>query len=794
MSTRRRIAIGAVAGLVLGAIALGAHHNWLAKWERNVLDWRFLNRPPAPMSGGVVVVGITADCQTDPELGPTPWPRSTYADAVDKLAKVGAAVICFDIYFPERTEAAQHQAEDARFAKAIAEAGNVILPIFRPAAPKKGMRIAEPVRRNAEVLTQAAAAEAHINVTVDEDEQVRRVRLRHGSESIRRLQLGVAAGLRYTGAGEDAADDIPTDRDGNIVINWQPNAAWKMGENLFPFADLYHGRIPDSKLRGKVVLIGQTVPGLPYADRYRGPFGPRFGVLIQGEIADSVIRGDFIRPIRAWPYAVLLLLTNMVLGAVLFRLRPIPIAVVGLGVIVLSVVGTQVAFSGWTLLIDVVPLALSQAFLLCAALVFGFRHRALEAERAEEALQVVNRTHQEAVKLLSFPADDGEGDPLGLDAPLAAALRVPEQTPHRVLSLLADQLGARHGFMRLGEDGKDAKWLTVSRDEDAPAEAQEFAAILVDSVATEGDSVLVPDVSREKHLDGYANHVPSALALRLTLGEETLATVVLCGKAPTKSSPGRAFSSADLPLAFALAPQGSLLLDHARLHRSLYSALRRAVATLASAMNARDEYTSGHSDRVAYYTGFLARAMELPGWCVEAVELGALLHDIGKIAMDENVLRGTQPLTDEEWDMVKLHPGTGHGIFAQMEELSVLLPALRHHHERWDGGGYPDGLAGEEIPLLARIVGVADAFDAMTFRRPYKVAPLNFEEACQEVLDNTGTQFDPELARLFVESADPDIIRRAEAVVATGAGFVAQPRTDALTTETVAQETPAPAK
>jgi len=775
-------------------MALGAHHNWLAKWEGNVLDWRFLNRRPMPMSGGVVVVGITDDCQRDPGLGLTPWPRSTYADAVDQLADAGAAVIGFDIYFPERPETAQHRAEDARFAKAIAESGNVILPIFRPAAPKKGMRIAEPVRRNADVLTRAAAAEAHINITVDEDEQVRLVRLRHGSESIRRLQFGVAAGLRYTGAGEDAADGIPTDRDGNIVINWQPNEAWEMGENLFPFADLYHGRIPDSKLRGKVVFIGQTVPGLPYADRYRGPFGPRFGVLIQGEIADSVIRGDFIRPVGVWPYALLLLLTNMVLGAVLFRLRPIPIAVVGLGVIVLSVAGTQVAFSGWTWLIDVVPLALSQAFLLCAALVFGFRHRGLEAERAEEALQVVNRTHQEAVKLLSLPADEGEGYPLGFDAPLAAALRVPEQTPLRVLSLLADQLGARHGFMRLGEDGKDAKWMTVSRDNDAPAEAQEFAAILIDSVATKGDSVLVPDVSREKHLEGYAEHVPSALALRLGLGEETLATVVLCGKVPTKSSPGRAFSSTDLPLAFALAPQGSLLLDHARLHRSLYSALRRAVATLASAMNARDEYTSGHSDRVAYYTGFLARAMELPGWCVEAVELGALLHDIGKIAMDESVLRGTRALTDDEWDTVKLHPVTGHGIFAQMEELSVLLPALRHHHERWDGGGYPDGLTGEEIPLLARIVGVADAFDAMTFRRPYKAAPLNFEEACHEVLDNAGTQFDPELARLFVESADPDIIRRAEAVVVASEGLVAQPRTHALTREPAAQETPARAK
>jgi len=217
----------------------------------------------------------------------------------------------------------------------------------------------------------------------------------------------------------------------------------------------------------------------------------------------------------------------------------------------------------------------------------------------------------------------------------------------------------------------------------------------------------------------------------------------------------------DLRVALALSPQAALLLDHARLHGGLYAALRDACATLASAMGARDEYTSGHSARVAFYSVFLARQLGLPRWCLEAVELGALLHDIGKIALDEVILQGAGRLDDADLDLVRRHPDIGASIFSHMDELQALLPAIRHHHERYDGGGYPDGLAGTEITLLARIVGLADAFDAMTFRRPYRDRALTFEEACDELLLNAGRQFDPDLARRFVAAATPDLVEQA---------------------------------
>ncbi|MBM3499165.1 MAG: HD domain-containing protein [Armatimonadetes bacterium] len=181
-------------------------------------------------------------------------------------------------------------------------------------------------------------------------------------------------------------------------------------------------------------------------------------------------------------------------------------------------------------------------------------------------------------------------------------------------------------------------------------------------------------------------------------------------------------------------------------------------------MDAKDADTRGHSTRVAHYAGFLARAVGLsPDW-VEAVELGGLLHDAGKIGLDDFLLRGVNQLGPEEWDLVRQHPETGRAIFANLEELAFLLPALECHHERYDGTGYPRGLSGRQIPMLARIMAVADAFDAMTSERRYRRRTMGFEEARDEIAAEGGGQFDPELARLFARHATPELLEEARAL------------------------------
>jgi putative nucleotidyltransferase with HDIG domain len=173
-----------------------------------------------------------------------------------------------------------------------------------------------------------------------------------------------------------------------------------------------------------------------------------------------------------------------------------------------------------------------------------------------------------------------------------------------------------------------------------------------------------------------------------------------------------------------------------------------AVGALASALEVRDVETQGHSDRVVAYSLRLAREMGLDAPEVKALEMGALFHDIGKIGIRDSILLKPAHLTKEEWREMRSHPEKGAKIISRVPQLHDALPVVLQHHERWNGGGYPAGLAGEQIDLKARIFAVADALDAITSNRPYDKA-RSFEAARQELLRCSGKQFDPQVVETF---------------------------------------------
>ncbi|MDQ3985532.1 MAG: HD domain-containing protein [Actinomycetota bacterium] len=174
------------------------------------------------------------------------------------------------------------------------------------------------------------------------------------------------------------------------------------------------------------------------------------------------------------------------------------------------------------------------------------------------------------------------------------------------------------------------------------------------------------------------------------------------------------------------------------------------IEALVSALEARDPYTEAHAGRIRDTAMALAVAMQLPGEKRRAVKLGSILHDVGKIGISDSILLKPGPLTEEEWAIMKSHPEIGERMLNGIDFLTPVLPIVRHHHERWDGNGYPDRLKGKSIPVGARIVAVCDAFDAMTSDRPYREAmPLDL--ACEELKRNSGTQFDPECVDLLVD-------------------------------------------
>ena len=175
------------------------------------------------------------------------------------------------------------------------------------------------------------------------------------------------------------------------------------------------------------------------------------------------------------------------------------------------------------------------------------------------------------------------------------------------------------------------------------------------------------------------------------------------------------------------------------------------IRALAAALDARDPYTAGHSERVSQMSVIIARQLRLPESEVAVIRLGALLHDIGKIGLADEILQKPTPLTAEEFEQIKRHPALGARILRQVSFLEPHLPIVELHHERPDGHGYPFGLRGDEIPLAARIVHVADAYDAMTSARAYRLArPLG--AAVAELRLYSGTQFDPECVKAFTEA------------------------------------------
>jgi len=191
----------------------------------------------------------------------------------------------------------------------------------------------------------------------------------------------------------------------------------------------------------------------------------------------------------------------------------------------------------------------------------------------------------------------------------------------------------------------------------------------------------------------------------------------------------------------------------ARYSLQLYAQMREAylatIQAMVAAIEARDPYTAGHSRRVARYTVATARALHLPEDQTERLEYAAWLHDVGKLAVPDHILQKTGSLTPDEWDQMKRHPETGANILKQIKVLGRDVDVILHHHERWNGEGYPDYMQGRAIPLGARLIAIADAYEAMTSVRPYRAQPMTRDEAVGELEKCASSQFDPELVRTF---------------------------------------------
>jgi putative nucleotidyltransferase with HDIG domain len=193
----------------------------------------------------------------------------------------------------------------------------------------------------------------------------------------------------------------------------------------------------------------------------------------------------------------------------------------------------------------------------------------------------------------------------------------------------------------------------------------------------------------------------------------------------------------------------------AQVNRELFIGSLRA---FVAAVDAKDPYTRGHSERVAAYSRTIARYLQLPEEVQHKIWIGALLHDVGKIGVEDRILRKEGVLAPDEYEQMKMHTVIGAEIMTPIEQLREMVPAIRSHHEAWNGRGYPDGLKGEQIPLFARIVGVADTFDAITTNRPYQQA-YSLQFAVETITRLTGSRFDAKVVTAFLRAFEAGEIR-----------------------------------
>ncbi|MFH1612926.1 MAG: HD domain-containing phosphohydrolase [bacterium] len=237
--------------------------------------------------------------------------------------------------------------------------------------------------------------------------------------------------------------------------------------------------------------------------------------------------------------------------------------------------------------------------------------------------------------------------------------------------------------------------------------------------------------------------IKRCLAVPILIRNEKIGVICLGDKIS-----GEPFYSFDEKFIFTLTIYIGAIFVNSRLHHRIEFLLFDTVKALVSAIEQKDPDTKGHSDRVAEIAEAIANEMALTNEEKHLVKIAGILHDIGKIGISASILIKPGKLNDEEFEKIKEHPAKSVNIIGNIEELKEILPCIYHHHERYKGEGYPDGISGEQIPLISRIIAVADTFDAMNSNRAYR-SKIKLEDILREIQDKSGSQFDPKIVECF---------------------------------------------
>ncbi len=282
-----------------------------------------------------------------------------------------------------------------------------------------------------------------------------------------------------------------------------------------------------------------------------------------------------------------------------------------------------------------------------------------------------------------------------------------------------------------------------------------IASMLADNAAGDaaldglsGELWVANELGRESRFSHIASVCSYTISVPVEVARDEVGAMTVI-----RSAGKERFFMEDVKLISTIGKQIAIVIRNARLFSEVRSLFLNLVKSLISIVEAKHKYTKGHSERVHLISCFLARKLGLKRHAREVLHWASLFHDVGKISVPDAILNKPGTLTDEEFAIIKRHPVVGYEVLSHIEQLHEALPGIRHHHERMDGSGYPDGLKGEEVPLAARIIAVADVYDALTSTRSYRPA-MPVSKALEIMRAGEGRHFDSQVLHLFLEKHD----------------------------------------
>ena len=762
--------------------------------EKLLYDWRIIHNThkSAPDAPKIAIIGIS---DKDMEhLGRWPWPRNRYAELLYYLKKGGAGTIAFDMFFdlPD----IEHTKNDVALSEAASDAGTVVFPVWSPTSNLLRSRPADGIykgrlSKNIDIIADSAKGIGHLNVFYDSDGVARSTpaQIADTDSNERFIPLSLAVFLEQIGIDQKielnpgnslniGSLHIPLDSRSCIPVNYinfekqvniynGTNIKWieKLGQEkpitLYSFYDVSpenENRVPASQFKNKIVFIGLATPGSEQ-DVHVTPFGRKFGIFIQANLLYNFLTERLIS--FPGPFYTISIVTalSIIFSILIFSIpiRGSSYLLLAGGILVLFAISAIIVFTGLILfqrlniMVDMIPFA--TMFLILVGTCLAVNLSSVSGESALRDLQLNMLLEVGKMTTSTEESDQYSLKSFQEDVEITSAFAVSSKPP---VELLEPIMRITHceatALYTLDNDACRYTSAAFTGLDEIKGDSQIISNSVNTWIQSEAKPVWIENVARHPELSHIIkNNLRSLLAVPLIVKKQTIGILYLYNKLMSKFSPIAEFTAEELRLITSFSHQIGIALENHKLYSDIHNIFLDYIKSIAAALDERDTYTHGHSQRVAELCIEIGKELRLSDGEMEFLELSATIHDIGKIGIEESVLNKPGKLTDEESSAIKSHVIKGSKILEPMSRLHALMPGVRNHHERYDGKGYPDGLKGNEIHLVPRIIAIADTYDAMISNKVYRKG-LPKEVAIKEIEKGAGTQFDPKLALVFVES------------------------------------------